>query len=111
MFHENLDHGDITKARQKALRQSIRSISIDELKSLGESLFPTFDNPWREVFFEFIKENSGSTFYYARTHDRVKFVYCHARDKGIWFMPEGGAGPLQARGLKIMKEIVEGKME
>ena len=108
MEYENLDIENITEARRKAVKQSIHSVDLQELKSLGETLFPTFDNPWREVYFEFLKENSGSTFYRATTSDGYELIYCHAKENGMWFVPGSGMGPLQAKGLKIMKEIVEG---
>ena len=107
MEYENLDIGSITEARRNAIKQSIRAVDLQTLKSLGETLFPTFDNPWREVFFEFLKENSGSTFYRAMTSDRYEIIYCPAKEKGIWFIPESGMGPLQPKGVKILKEIVE----
>jgi hypothetical protein len=55
---------------------------------------------------QFLEENTGNTFYHATTNDQVEIIYCPAKEKGIWFLPRGGAGPLQAKGLKIMKEIV-----
>ena len=108
MEYENLNIESITEARRNALKQTLQMVGLEELKVLGETLFPTLDNPWREVFFEFLKENAASTFYRATTHDRYEIIYCPAKEKGIWFIPGSGMGPLQAKGLKIMKEIVEG---
>jgi hypothetical protein len=71
---------------------SIRTISVEELNALGERLFPTADHPWREKFFGFLTDNPGATFHHATTHDRVQIVYCHAKDKGMWFMPGIGMG-------------------
>jgi hypothetical protein len=105
---ENLNFDEISKERRKALEQSIKSISPEELKALGEGLFPYQDHPWREVFFKFIAENSDATFHHGTTHDGVHVLYCHTRDKGMWFVPGSGMGPLQARGLGVMKQIVEG---
>ena len=107
MEHENLDIESITEARRKAIEASIRTISIQELKSLGGELFPFFDNPWRERFFEFIEQNKGHTFYYARAKERIEVVYCHAKEKGMWFVRGNGMGLVQERWLKILKEIVD----
>jgi hypothetical protein len=107
MPENNMD--EITEARRKAIAETIRQISVDELKGLGEGLFPSHENPWREKFFTFVNENADATFHYGRTHDRVHIIYCHARNKGMWFMPGSGMGPLQPKGLAIMKQIVEGK--
>jgi hypothetical protein len=107
MPFETINIEEITEARRKAIAASIRTISVEELKGLGESLFPHFDNPWRDKFFDFIKENAGATFYHAATHDGVELIYCHAKEKGIWFMPGTGMGPMQPKGLAILKKIVE----
>ena len=106
MEPENLDIESITEARRKAIEQTVEPIGIDELKSLGEKLFPFLDHPWRHTFFQFLEENTGNTFYHATTNDQVEIIYCPAKEKGMWFLRRGGMGPLQARGLKIMKETV-----
>jgi hypothetical protein len=108
MPSENLNMDELTEERRKALAETIRTISVEELKALGEGLFPYHDHPWREKFFGFITENASATFHHATTNDRIHIIYCHAKDKGMWFLPGSGMGPLQANGLKIMKEIVEG---
>jgi hypothetical protein len=100
---------EITKARRKAIAGSIRTIRVEELKALGERLFPLVDHPWREKFFGFITENSGATFYHATTHDHVQIIYCPAKDKGIWFTPGIGMGPMQPKGRAILKQIVDGR--
>jgi len=109
MEPENLNMEEITEARRNAIAESIRTISIEELKRLGERLFPFVEHPWREKFFVFLTENTGATFYHAMTHDGVQVVYCPTKDKGIWFMPGVGNGPMQAKGRAILKQIVEGR--
>ena len=107
MQSENLNIAEITEARRKAIRKTIRPIGIEELKALEGEIFRYHDDPWRERFTEFVKENAGSTFYHATTDDPIQIIYCHAKDKGIWFLSGTGVGPLQEKGLKIMKQIVE----
>ncbi|RYH14619.1 MAG: hypothetical protein EON57_00170 [Alphaproteobacteria bacterium] len=99
---------EVTEERRKALAASIRAISIEELKKLGDELFPFIDHPWREKYFSFITGNSGAAFYHATTYDRIHIIYCAAQDKGMWFLPGSGMGPLQAKGLGIMKQLAEG---
>lgn len=99
----NLD--EITEARRRAIAESIQPISVEELKTLGEGLFPFLDNPWREKFFAFLEENAGATFHHATTHDRVHILYCPSQEKGIWFLPGSGMGPLQAKGLQVLKAL------
>jgi hypothetical protein len=100
---------EITKARRKAIAGSIRTISVEEVKALGERLFPFVDDLWREKFFDFINANSGAMFHHATTHDGVQIIYCHAREKGMWFVSGTGMGPMQPKGLGILKQIVEGR--
>lgn len=107
MPSENLNMDEITEARRKAIVETIHPISVEELKALGEGLFPIVDHPWREKFFTFLKENAGATFHHATTDDRIHIIYCHSQDKGMWFLPGSGMGPMQPKGLKIVKEIVE----
>ena len=109
MPFETIHMEEITEARRKAIAASIRTIPVEELKTLGERLFPFVGDPWRDRFFEFVTQNSSATFYHAATHDGVELVYCHAKEKGIWFMPGTGMGPMQPMGLAALKQIVEGK--
>lgn len=109
MKAENLNMDEITDARRKAIAASIRTVTLEEVKALGERLFPIAADPWRERFFEFLKENSGATFHHATTHDDVQVIYCNAKGKGIWFKPGKGMGPMQPKGLASLKQIVEGR--
>ncbi len=105
MPSEILNLDSIDDARRKSIQSTIHEISIEELKSLGEGLFPYHDHPWRETFFGFIAENTGATFYHATTHDRYHVLYCRDKERGMWFLPGSGMGPLQEKGLKAMKEL------
>jgi len=107
MERENLDINSITDERRKAIEQTIESYNLDQLKKVGDELFPYFDDPWREKYFQFINEHPGSTFYHATTKDGIQFLYCHDQNRGIWFIPGTGLGPLQTTGLEVMKHTVE----
>jgi hypothetical protein len=108
MPFEKFDLESLDKKRRKAIAKSIRTISVEELKALGEQIFRYADDPWREAFFRFIADNRGATFHHAITSDGVNIVYCRDEDKGMWFLPGSGMGPLQATGRRTMKEIIEG---
>lgn len=108
MSFEAFDLENLDKERRKAIAKSIHTISVEELKKLGGELFRYADDPWREAFFRFIAENPGATFHHAIASDGVNFVYCRDQDKGIWFLPGSGMGPLQATGRKMMKEMIAG---
>ena len=109
MRSEMINIVELTEDRRQAIAKSIRTISLEELKALGERLFPTVENPWRDQFLGFLTENAGATFYHGSTHDNVQVIYCPAKDKGIWFKPGIGMGPMQAKGRGILKQIVEGR--
>lgn len=109
MENENLNMDQITQARREAVERSLRTIGIEELKALGEQLFPNLQHPWRETYFSFLHENPAATFHHAEAGQGVEVIYCRSREKGLWFVPGTGLGPLQPRGLAILKEIVDGK--
>jgi hypothetical protein len=109
MALEKFDLENLDKERRKAVANSIRPISVEELKTLGNEIFRYADDPWRESFFGFIAENRGSTFHHAVMSDGVNVVYCRDHDKGMWFLPGSGMGPLQASGRKMMSEIIRGQ--
>ena len=108
MPFEKFDLENLNKERRKAIAKSIRTVSVEELKKLGGEVFRYAEDPWRETFFRFIAENPGATFHYAVTSDGVNIVYCRDKDKGMWFLPGSGMGPLQATGRQIMKEMIAG---
>ena len=107
MAFEDQSMAELTEARRQAVQESIHSITTAELKSLGEGLFPYVDHPWRERFFSFLAENEGAAFYHAVTHDNVHILYCAPKEIGMWFLAGSGMGPLQPKGVQILKEIVQ----
>jgi hypothetical protein len=109
MPFEKFDLENLDKERRKGIASSIRTISVEELKAIGEQIFRYADDPWREAFFKFIAQNPGATFHHAVMSDGVNIVYCRDKDKGIWFLPGSGLGPLQATGRKVMSDIIRGQ--
>ena len=106
-FDKFTDYETLTKERLDAMAKSIRTINVEELKKLGEGLFPYTGDVWRDAFFKFIDENPGATYHHAITQDGVNLLYCRSQDKGIWFLPGSGLGPLQARGRAAMKKLAD----
>ena len=109
MAFEKFDLENLDKERRKAIANSIRTISVEELKAIGNEIFRYAEDPWREAFFGFIAENPGATFHHAVTSDGVNIVYCRDKDRGIWFLPGSGMGPLQATGKRTMSEMIRGE--
>src|SRR5436305_14719865 len=106
MSFEKFDLENLDKDRRKAIAKSIRTISVEELKKLGEELFRYADDPWRETFFRFIAENTGATFHLAITSDGEIIVYCCDQAKGLWFMPGRGMCPHLATGCYILTDMI-----
>ncbi|MGB9476181.1 MAG: hypothetical protein WCE87_14030 [Candidatus Udaeobacter sp.] len=97
----------IDNERRKAVAKSIRTIRIEELKKLGEEIFDEPDRPWRQTFLSLIAENPAATFYHASAGEGVIFLYSRDNDKGLWYLPGTGLGPLSVGGRQIMKEVIE----
>ena len=81
-FEEFEDVETIDKDRRKAITKSIRIISVEELKKLGEEIFDSPDRPWRQTFLSLIAEHPGATFYHASAGEGRHFSYSHDQDKG-----------------------------
>src|SRR5262245_56568139 len=105
-FEQFEDTQAIDNERRKAIAKSIRIISVEELKKLGEEIFDQPDRPWRQTFLSVITENPGGTFYHASAGNGVIFLYSRDNDKGLWYLPVSGIGPLSEGGRQLMKEAI-----
>ena len=106
-FDKFEDAAAIDDDRRKAIAKSIRIISVEELKKLGDEMFNEPDRPWRDAFLQFIAEHPGATFYKASAGEGVIFVYSRDGDKGLWYLPGSGLGPLSEGGRQLMKRAIE----
>ena len=75
-------------------------------EKLGEEIFDDPGRPWRQTFLQLIAENPGATFYQADAGEGVIFLYCRDVDKGLWYLPGSGIGPLSEGGRQLMKEAI-----
>jgi hypothetical protein len=105
-FDKFEDAEAIDDERRKAIAKSIRIISVEELKKLGEEIFDSPDRPWRQTFLSLIAENPGATFYHASAGEGVIFVYTRDQDKGLWYLPGSGLGPLSGGARRLMSEAI-----
>ena len=105
-FEKFEDAGAIDIARRKAIEKSIRTISVEELKKLGDEIFDEPDRPWRQTFLSVVTENPGATFYHAPAGEGVIFLYSRDNDKGLWYLPGSGIGPLPEGARQMMKESI-----
>ena len=97
----------IDNERRKTVAKSIRIISVEELKKLGEEIFDEPDRPWRQTFLSLIAENLDATFHHASAGEGLIFLYIRDKDKGLWYLPGSGVGPLSVAARQIMKEAIE----
>jgi hypothetical protein len=105
-FEKFEDAEAIDNERRKAIAKSIRIISVEELKKLGEEIFDDPDRPWRQTFVQFIADHAGATFHRADAGEGVIFLYSRDDDKGLWYLPGSGIGPLSQGGRQLMKEAI-----
>ena len=106
-FDKFVDVETIDEQRRKAITKSIRIISIEELEKLGEEMFDEPDRPWRQAFLSFIAEHPGATFHHASAGGGVIFLYSRDNDKGLWYLPGSGIGPLSEGGRQLMRKAIE----
>ena len=109
MPFDKIDIESITKERRKSIAKSIRTISVEDLKKLGDEVFHDLVDPWRQTFFQFIAEHSHATIHHAIASDGVNMLYCRDEDRGIWFVPGTGKGILSPAGRQMMREGIEGR--
>jgi hypothetical protein len=105
-FEKFEDAEAIDNERRKAIAKSIRIISVDELRKLGEEIFDSPDRPWRQTFLSLIAENPRATFYHASAGEGVIFLYSREGDKGLWYLRGSGIGPLSEGGRRLMTEAI-----
>lgn len=105
-FEKFADAETISSERRRAIAKSIRIISVEELQKLGEEIFDDSGRPWRQEFLQLIEENPGGTFYNADAGEGVIFLYIRDQDRGLWYLPGSGIGPLSVAGRQLMKEAI-----
>lgn len=99
---------DQTMENRRAMaKKTIRPVTLDELKQLGEKRFPVVTDPWCERYNNFLREHASEKFYRAEVQAGFEVVYCRDSEKAMWFLPEKGMGIVQPRGLQMLREIVD----
>ena len=99
---------DEVENRRTMVQKTIRVASYEELKEMGERLFPVVTDPWYVRFSEFLESHRSSKFYRAEVPGGADVIYCREENKGVWFLPGSGMGIVQPKGLQMLAEIVDG---
>jgi len=106
-FDKFLDIQTITEARRKAIQQSLRTLSVDELKKITRDQLADFEgDPWQENFLRIIAERPQGSFYSAVVPEGATVLYCREEDAGVWILPGGGMGPLEDSGKRLLREAI-----
>jgi len=108
-FEKFNDIEHVRDERRQAINKTIKTISVEDLKKIGEEVFHDADEPWRDTFFQLITENTGAAFHHAITSEGIVVLYYRDKDKGLWYLPGTGKGPLGPNGRQMMKEAIEGQ--
>lgn len=99
---------DAVEKRREMVAKTIRVATYEELKAMGEKRFPVVTDPWYVRFSEFLEAHRTSKFYLAEAPGGAEVIYCREENKGVWFLPGSGMGIIQAKGLGMLAEIVDG---
>src|SRR5271167_4532096 len=103
-FDKFVDIETLQEERRKHILESLRSISIEELRKLAKEHQDEFvDDPWRDEFVRLMDEQPQRSFYTAVPQKDVVIYYCRDADFGVWVLVGSGMGPLDANGKRLMK--------
>src|SRR5260370_22521445 len=103
-FDKFFDIDSINEERRKAVAKSIRTISTEEFKKLGEEIFDSPDHPWREKFFQLIAQKPAAPVFQAHAGEGGIFFYDPDQENRLWGLPKSGRGPLSVKGRQIIEE-------
>jgi len=108
-FDKFVEMPAVWEERRKRVQESLRSISIDELRKIAKEHQDEFlDDPWRDKMLRLIEQRPAASFYHAMPEENVVVVYCRDEDFGLWILPGSGMGPLDETSKRLMKEAIEG---
>src|SRR5215470_14675300 len=109
MPFEKFDLDEVIEERRKTVGRSLTTKSPEELRKLTDEIFHYSDDPWRATYLHLVTKNPGTTFYHAVSSEGAVFLYSPSDDKGMWYLPGSGMGPLLDRGLRMMRDAIARK--
>ena len=79
-FDKFVDIETLQQERRQAVHQSLREITLEELKKVvNESLSDFEGDPWQTNFLRIIEEHPQGSFYHAVTREGALLLYCRGR--------------------------------
>ena len=107
LFEKFPDLDTVDKERRTAVRQTLQSITLDELRRVMKENLSEFEgDPWLEQFQRAIEAHQQGSFYRAVTPEGVILLYCRDEDIGIGVLPGSGMGPLPEQAKRDVKEAI-----
>lgn len=107
LFEKFPDLDTLNEERRRAVRQSLQSITLKELRQLMKEDFSEFEgDPWLEKFLLAMEAHQHGNFYRALSPEGVILLYCREEDLAIGVLPHSGMGPLPELGKQAMKEAI-----
>ena len=105
-FDKFVDMETLSEERRRALRESLQSMSVDELRKVVKELSDFEGDPSQENFVRVIEAHPEASFYRAVTQEGAIILYCPGENSGVWFLPGSGMGPLPEEAKRHMKEAI-----
>jgi len=106
-FDKFVDLPALWEERQQNIRESLRSISIEELRKLAKEHQDEFvDDPSRDKLLRLIEKRPQASFYQAAPQENIVVIYCRDEDFGLWILPGSAMGPLDETGKRHIKEAI-----
>jgi hypothetical protein len=107
LFEKFPDLDTLDRERRAAVRQTLQSITLDELRRVTKEKLSEFEgDPWLEQFQRAIDAHQQGSFYRAVTPEGVILLYCSDEDIGIGVLPGSGMGPLPEQAKRDVKEAL-----
>jgi len=105
-FDKFVDMETLSEERRKALQETLRSMTVAELREIVKELSDFEGDPSQENFVRVIEAHPEASFYRAVTQEGAIILYCPGENSGVWFLPGGGLGPLPEEAKRHMKEAI-----
>jgi hypothetical protein len=106
-FDKFVDIETLQEERREAVHQSLREITLKELKKVVNDDLSDFEgDPWQANFLRIIEEHPQGSFYHAVTREGAIVLYSRDEDAGVWVLPQTGSGPLPEDGKRHVREAI-----
>ena len=100
---------ELWEERRKGVQDSLQPINVAELKKILQEHEEEFaGDPWRDEFQRLLETQPLAGFYRAQPEKHIVVFYCRDADLGVWVLPGSGMGPLDDKGKRLIKEIIDG---